>query len=529
MSLLLALVLSANAPTIVNSRIVSASIFRAGLALVTREVNVPAGRATYSLDIVPEAIDGGFWYGSPDGAKVRDVTTKLEWVDKTIEFQPKTIGDYMAANVGKRLKIALPSGKPGEVEWLDALLTRMDDPPYGMAFFKLDNNHLRLVNPGAVTEIDLTGLAQIWKRQTKVSNVHIDFEVDASKPSRVRWTTLEFGPAWSPSYLLELYPGKEAELTAKVQLGLPGWKFEQTDVQLLAGKPVVSTDWAADLASAQGTIENFINRAGPQWRNDAKDPFENFGQQQQQLQSYIGNNYQGGYGGGGFGGGGFGQGGGYEGRAYQDTRSTDVFAREPEINRTGSVFAYPMGKLDLKAGERLTRVMFASTAKVERIVEWRLGLHQGISDQIEVENTGKLPWTGGRCTVLNNGTPLAILSLPFTTVGGKAVLSMGAAPDLRYKSTIENTVGETIKTKNSFQALTTWHTVTLRFENTRDEPIVVRVIFSERCMEMEATGAEITTGADSSLYAQERKATYRQTIKAGESLEYRIRYRTLGQ
>lgn len=525
---LIALFLPVVDARVVNSRIISASIFRAGVSLVTREVSVPAGKGTYTLDVVPEAIDGGFWYGSPDeGTKVRDVVSKLDWDEKTVDFEPKSIGDFLAANIGKKLKFSIPKGS-GELEQIEGTLLRMDEPPNGAAFFKLEGNRLRVVSPSSIIELDLTGLETIWKRKVKTPRIHIDFEVDAPKPTRVRWTTLEVGPAWTPSYLLELFPAKQAEMTAKVQLGLPGWTFENTDVQLLAGKPVVTTDWAADLAAAQGTIEAFLNRSGPQWRNDPADPFEGFQNWNQQLQSYYGGQqmYSYGLGGGGFGGGQ----GSSSPRVYQDTRSTDFFAREPEINRNGGVFAYPMGKLSMKPGDRLTRVIFTGSGTTERVVEWRFraGTSNTLSDQVEVLNTGKLPWTGGRCSILNDGTPLAITSVPFTTPGAKAILKLGDAADLKQSISQTITPGEPIKTGNFIEP-TAWHNMTLSLTNTRDEPLTLRLVFWEQCYELVADGADVSVGSEDVGYNPTRYATISHPIKGGETWEYKIRFRKRGE
>jgi len=530
---LMCLLLTAE-PQVVSSRIISASIFRAGLALVTREVSVPAGKATYALDAVPEALDGGFWYGSPDeGVKVRDVLTRFDWVEKTVDFEPRSIGDYLAANVGKKLRFSIPKGNQGELETIEANLLRMDPPPYGGAYFKLEGNKLRTINPQAIVELDLTGLEQTWKRKVKTPRVRIEFEVDAAKPARVRWTTLEVGPAWTPSYLLELFPLKEAEMTAKVQIGLPGWTFDQTDVQLLAGKPTVTTNWAADLAAAQGTVTDYLNGSGPKWRNDPPDPLEGFERWQDQLLSYGGQQI--GYYGGGFGGGGFGVGGQFasnsEGtfaRTYQDTRSTDFFAREPEINRNGGVFSYPMGKLSMKPGDRLTRVVFTSTGKAERIIEWRFEPNgNALSDQVEITNTGKLPWTGGRCTILNDGTPLAMTMAPFTGAGQIAVLKLGDALDFKRSTSESITAGETIKRPNSFTP-TAWHTVTLRLTNTRDEPVNLRLVFIRECMELVADGATAERSVPEGG-VQPLTLTLRASIKAGETWEGKVRYRRWGE
>ncbi len=528
---------ASSAPTDVQSRITSLSIFRQGLAVVTREVDIPAGKASYRLDVIPEAVDGGFWYGSPDGAKIRDVRTKIETVEKTIEYAPRTVGDYMAANVGKRMRVAMATQNPKELEWIEGVLTHIEPPPQGLATIKSDDGNLRIVNVSLAQQIDMKGLDSVWKRKIKTKQVHIEFEADAPKPARVRWTTLEFGPAWSPSYLVELQPGKEAELTAKVQLGLPGWTLKDTDVQLLAGKPTVKTDFVPDLMAARGTIGEFLARSQSRWTYNEADPFAEDPNRKEELSSYYqvywGNGtviYGGGggfVGGGGFGGGGFG-GGQFGGDAYRDTRSTDVFAREPEIGSDGGVYTYPLGKLSMGPGERLTRVVFEATGHIERIIEWQANANSGqgtLADVLELTNSDKLPWTGGRCIVLHRGTPLAMTQLPFTTSGSLARVEMGSPEDLKptQKRTVEPS--DPIKIRGGVSQSAWWHTTAYTLKNTRDEPITVRFAHSADCYELKLEGVEGVVDENSgtvSVYSTAR-ATF--SLKPGDIKEIRVKMR----
>src|SRR5687768_13449602 len=94
-------------PVQLTTRVVEAAVFKSGLVYLTREAMIPAGKATYKLDTIPTAIDGTFWYGSPDGLVVTDLRTSLKLVDKKDVSDPKTISQYLFANVGKRVTLVV--------------------------------------------------------------------------------------------------------------------------------------------------------------------------------------------------------------------------------------------------------------------------------------------------------------------------------------------------------------------------------------------------------------------------------------
>ncbi len=308
---ILAAMVGAQEPTTLASKITSASIYRSGLTLVTREVTVPAGKGTYKLDAVPSALDGGFWFGSPDDVKVQDVRTKLKTEEKTVDFEPQTIGDFMAANIGKKIRYGIIEATNvggnyrSEMKWRTGTLVRIGPPPSGVALIKLEDGTLLFVSPSSISELDPNGLDLTWKRKVTEYSVHATFAVDAPKPSRVRFTTLERGPMWLPSFMIDFDSRTSATLFAKVQLGLPGWTLDNTDVQLLAGKPaLIDATGMADLASGQTTLEGFANGRSASLFPGKPDPFESV--VRAELLSYSGFVGGGGEFGGGGGGGGLG-------------------------------------------------------------------------------------------------------------------------------------------------------------------------------------------------------------------------------
>src|SRR5579862_7914424 len=97
-------------PTTLHSRVVSAAIFKPGIAMLVREVEVPSGSGLYALDDLPDAIDGTFWYSSPDDAQISDVDTTIRLQEDSKTYDAKTIAEMIYANVGKHLSIKVYQG-----------------------------------------------------------------------------------------------------------------------------------------------------------------------------------------------------------------------------------------------------------------------------------------------------------------------------------------------------------------------------------------------------------------------------------
>ncbi|MEQ1932275.1 MAG: hypothetical protein ABL962_00150 [Fimbriimonadaceae bacterium] len=527
---IIAVLVGSQEPVTLASKITSASIYRSGLTLVTREVTVPAGKGTYKLDAVPSALDGGFWFGSPDDVKVQDVRTKLKTEEKTIDFEPQTIGDLLAANVGKKVRFGVPeavvrgTSYGQETKWKTATLVRMGPPPNGAVLFRLEDGTLQFHSVSGIVEIDPTGLDLVWKRKITEYSVQASFSVDTPKPARVRFTTLERGPMWLPSFMIDFDSRTSATLFAKVQLGLPGWTFDNTDVQLLAGKPsLIDATAMADLASGQTTLEGFAAGQSAKLFPGKSDPFESV--VRTELKSYSGPSS-----GGGFGGGGFGQGGGGFGgqnnnvaNDYSDTRSDNRILNEPEVNRSFGIYKIPMGKLTMEPGERLTRNLFSSKGTVRRSVEltFTQSLVPAKFDRISIKNDSGLTWIPGKCTILEGGAPIAVTAMPFCPPKQECSIVLGQTDDIKTDFVSEGGPVERVTLKSGIKGSvpTTFNDITM--ENLRDEPVEIEFRFSYESFDLECSEGKVIKVL---LTETQRKSTLTHifTLKPNETKKMRI-------
>ncbi|MFI5385932.1 MAG: hypothetical protein ACHQ50_07405 [Fimbriimonadales bacterium] len=483
-------------PTTLHSRVISAAIFKPGLAMLVREVEVPAGSGFYALDELPDAIDGSFWFGSPDDALVSDVNTTIRLQDDSKTYDAKTIPELIYANVGKHMSMKVYRS-PSELESVAGTVVNLDERD-GNTTLKLDGGNMRSVPISQIIELDPAGLSTSYTRKGKVPTLHVQFKASASKAAHVRFTTMEPGAAWNASYLVDLGNDSAARVEGKAQLGLGGLKFEDTDTRLMAGFPNLPTTNKFDLAAGFGSLDEYLhggerNFAG--FRPGTPDPYDFFGQwlqrAEQALARFVLGTYNPGYGGGGFGGGAFVVDGTQQGvnGVFAGTtpgsfiRTGNALPADTSIFRSESLYAYPIGPTTLEPGDRLTRLLFEQASHYRTIYHWDAESgNNPVEQYVRVHNDGKTPWTGGVVTISKTGIPLAQTDMPFTAVEKDADLALGKAPDVLMDKDVQETKAEQIPNPNrkageNLHVRLTEETQ-MSATNTKDEAITLEIVLT---------------------------------------------------
>lgn len=520
-----------------NSRVVSASVLRQGLALVVREVRVPAGRGKYKLDALPDALDGSFWYGSPDGVTVDDVVTKLRYVERTASSAP-TITDLLAANVGKRIHffVSVSRGTNQEPRLQEYRAVLSSFTPPNTLTFKTDDGYL-FYPPGSIVKLDTNGL------KTKAGSVpveEIDFTSDAKHPGRIDFATLENDAAWTGSYLVSLDSPSSASVVSKAQLALGGIKFDNTDVQVVTGSPTLPEIVKFDLASGFGSLNAYLKNnqeAYRRYRNVNRDPY-----------TYLATYFNQGYGaqsayitydpylGGGFGGGGSGN------IVIANADDAQVYSQAPRQEtpsiQVEDLFGFPLGHVSLEPGDRLTRVMFRTDASYKRLYRWMLThpvnnpyrqpekpVNQ-VDKIIKLANTSGKPWPTGAAMVVENNVPLGQVPMRFTSAGKSAELVLGTVNDIPTSESVKEIsrarteVRSTVLTAVSSEA-------TLTVENTRKEDLPFEISYQLSGQVTDAGGGQLEQlSAMLNGFNPESLITWNFVLKPGESRTFVVKFIT---
>lgn len=573
--LLLAAIVTAQASTAapkeLKSRIVDASVFKSGLVMVTREVTVPAGEGRYCLDVVPQADDGTFWYHSPDGLVVTDVTTSLHMTPESVKADAQTVGDYLAANVGHTIKLTyhvVIYGNPNKdvEEQVEGIVNGPPRPNLNSVPIKLPNGHLRNLALNNIEDIDTNGLKLTLSKAYDTPHLRIEFRGGAEKPSKLDFTTLETGAAWTGSYLVNLKTGTEATVVGKAQVAVGRIGFEDTAVRAMAGEPFLNGNGKYDLNAGVGSLENYLNGSQSQalsYLPGSSDPFDllpqyssqaeqakqwalNFGQNGQSYDMY---NYGQGGGFGGGGAGGFGGattnsngvarfgGGLVGGQGLVRDRSV---AGQALTERLESLFAYPLGKISLEPGDRLSRILFSQASTYDDIFRWLTSvgsIDTTVKNVLRVRNTGTVPWTGGLVFVTKDDAPLAEVEMPFTSAGKTADLEMANALDLLAKKDETVISTDVIPVPGSIAApgkqrpmiQRQLNEVHLSVESTRLEPVTFELTLTVPGEVAEPNGGKVEkllTRPDG--WNRDSRITWSFTLGPGDKREFRLQYRHVG-
>ncbi|HVT13872.1 MAG TPA: hypothetical protein VHE55_16535 [Fimbriimonadaceae bacterium] len=476
----------AQAPTVLHARIISADVFKPGLVVLTREVEVPAGTGMYTLDCLPTPLDGSFWYGSPDMAEVSDVATVIRTEEQSKSFEAKTIGEYLIGNVGKHMVVRTYRGD--DLNTLSGTLTDFESGG-GNATFKLDSGSIRSLNLNQIVELDPTGLSTSYTRSANAPTLRLEFKASAPKVAHVRFTTLEKGATWNASYRLDLGADNFGRIEGKVQLGLAGLKFENTETKLMAGLPNLPDRTKFDLAAGFGSLESYVNNSPnsfPNARPFVADPYDTFASLAQQARQVLARYLQTGYYGSGFAGGGFGGGGDYSRGAvfagttsseYGNAQSGQLLPNDANIARSESLYAYSIGTTNLEPGDRFTKLLFSQRTPYDTIYRWEAeNVNNLVQEFLRVHNVSKTPWTGGLATITKDGVTLAQTDMPFTAGGHDADLKLGSAPDiLMDKQVIESKAENLPPDYLHVIHIRITEQTTISATNTKDEPITLEV------------------------------------------------------
>ncbi|MFN3685050.1 MAG: hypothetical protein ACK41F_14105, partial [Fimbriimonadaceae bacterium] len=99
---------SAAAPTPTGGRVVAASLFKNGYAVVVREIPVTDGKAT--VGEVPRASLGTLWFVPAEGARLRSVVSTVVKSKSTMPVS--SLEEVLAANVGQTVQVAFATEDP---------------------------------------------------------------------------------------------------------------------------------------------------------------------------------------------------------------------------------------------------------------------------------------------------------------------------------------------------------------------------------------------------------------------------------
>lgn len=405
--------------TIAKSKIVSVGLFKNGLAVVKREVQI-AKEGTYRLDASPEPVHGSFWIESTGkveaAVKMRDVEVPLH-AEAGMRLQHDL--------AGKKVTLTFRNDKLGSVTGTLVKLAKPELPegtrPHergqvggGEQFLILKTAKGRLyVNPQDVMMVQTDDADDKIVQRKPV--LLLTVEKGDKKPA-VFVSYLTSGLAWAPSYRVDISNPKSLSIEMATVIRNEMADLDGAEIKLISGFPSVEFANVTSPLSAHATWTRFF----------------------QELS---------------------GRGGGYDGLRGNDLTNQRLaantanfeFGHRPKFE-LGAIPAgegvdlhfESIGKRTIGRDEAISLTVGQAKADYERVVEWSVGTstvarrygggeqHKDeMWDVLIFKNPFQFPMTTAPAMVIENGRFNGQRTAYWTNVGEEAMLRVTKSLSLR--------------------------------------------------------------------------------------------------
>lgn len=513
---LVLLATAAAAPAQQSSRMVSAGLFKNGIASIAREYTVP-GPGHYTFDALGSPVHGTLWIESEAPVVAR---SGEELVDA--EPDQAAAAGLQDALVGKEVEIGLRL--EGSSRFTGKLLSA---PGGGAQEPRVFNSNGEVFSPSAASSsmmvIESGGRRNYiardlvaWVRALEPAGVvkHtkpvVVFDVGegAPNPTVIRARYLVQGMAWAPSYRIDLTDGKTLSVGQSAVIRNDLEDLDQVDLELISGFPNVEFLRAVSPFASNVTWSDFLSRLQQPAANVSA-----FGGQSN-VASNIGQLF---------------------------TNSVAGMGDMPQasiaLEDGADIYYHPVGKQSLRRGEAQLLTTGTASAEYERIVEWRVnrsvrenvnsGLAQeDIWDAVRFKNPLPFPMTTGPAMVEAKGRFLGSKTIFWAAPGDETVAYISKALSVRagYE--------EVEVSRNEVTALNQhlYETVvkgTLRIQNPRTEAVtmLIREDFSGALLRADGDPVSTVGSAGPGQRNPSTKLKWKTTLDAGQERSLVLEYK----
>ena len=429
-------------------RIASVGMFKNGLAVITRTVEVPRP-GVYIVTNPPEPIHGTFWLESDAVVEARMTTRELD-VPVTEAGGPGLQEEWVGARVALYFRDgAIPptSGtvlEAGSVEstwdrnyqapnhynpFLSYYPVHRDQPNQpAPRFLVLQTDRGRVyADSSMIAYAEVEGARETVRQTRPVLELTVK---EGPSPARITLSYLTKGIAWAPSYRLDLSAGEQLTIEQKAVIKNELQDTEDADMYLISGFPSVQFAHVTSPLSLNTTWTSF------------------FQQLSQQTRPYSGLAHA----------------------ATQQAVLTNAIVPEQGIDLSAiplgegpDIHYQPIGRRSLKAGDALALPVASAPAPYERIIEWIVPDTRGPNgqylpehryqenpdayrdaawDAVRFKNPLPFPMTTGPVMIVEDGQFLGQQMCYWTNTGETATVHITKALSIRTRSVEHEVDGE---------------------------------------------------------------------------------------
>ncbi|MBV6458029.1 MAG: hypothetical protein HONBIEJF_01151 [Fimbriimonadaceae bacterium] len=488
------------APPAVEAKVVGASLFKNGYAVILREVKV-ASPGEIFLDEPSRGVLGTYWITASKGTRI----DRAVYGHRT-ETSSQTVGsilEFLKANIGK--EFALSWGDKGVA---GKLIAASD----GLLVIESDGKRVA-IHPGQVTMAVCTDTNATWTRNSESRKPVLRLQTSGSAGS-VFMLSLEPGLTWAPAYAVDITDPKTLKLTAKATLVNDTVHLDNLEVKLITGFPNIPMLGVLDPFTAGQSVQDFMN-ALMQMGAPGSMP----------------------------------RGGGYamQQNAARMAESFDEGFSIPQLPgmQAEDLFFYRLPGVKLAPGERGYFVLNHSDSAYEHLYEWtipdnvrddtymrpeQLPPDNEVWHSLKFTNTSGQPMTTCSAITVKNGEILGQDMMKYVPAGAEATVKITKALDLQ----VDAAENETSRTRNvrddsGYRYDEVRLSGTLVVRNLKAESVKLRIDKEVTGTVQTSTGNPKVTTITKGLRAvnPRQKLRWEVTVKPGEKAELKYNYTIL--
>ena len=468
--------LLAPAPPVVTPKIVAASLFKNGYAVLTREIDIPAGGRALITDI-PSGSLGTVWLTTTDGLKLASVkNTEI----KTDSTEPATsVLELLKLNVGKEVRLQVSDKTTFDGNLLSASAEIVMLRSSGDVVALHPNQIISMTVPGAKTDAP--------RSSTKRA---LEIHVEGDRSGRMYMIALEHGLTWSPAYSLDISDPKKLTFVSKAVLLDDIGELHDIEARLVTGFPNVFFLSITDPLLAGTTVDEYIRSLGTaDAEADARRSNLGLNMSGQMMRNSYATNAE-----------------------VPPDFAGSMNHDNPEGFSEGDLFFYRQPHVSLNKGDRAYYVLADATVDYKEIYTWdsadsisnNTDYQYGRPNQpdpledvwhsLQFKNVIGLPLSTGPATTFKAGELMGQDMLKYTSIGGEALVKITKALDVHAESADEETdrkrVALQVPGAGAFD-LVTLSTV-LKATNNKKESVHLKVTRPYTGELLESDGAKVT-------------------------------------
>ena len=221
-------------------KIVHCSIFKNGYAFVTREIDVSSS-GEVAIDPIPESVMGSLWFGVSSGIHIKQITNGE--VSHKTAIEARSIDELLDLNIGREVNLALK-----DLPSANGILKSVRSDFVVLTQEKGD----QVIFRERIIGLTSKGPLEI-KSTTTTSSRSLKVRVEADRPGKVLFVSLERGLSWDSAYLVEL-KDKKMTLTCRATIVDDLAEIDGIEVLLSAMSPNFSTSSFETLMSGNALL-----------------------------------------------------------------------------------------------------------------------------------------------------------------------------------------------------------------------------------------------------------------------------------